>query len=216
MNSLYPAFLKLQDRPCLVVGGGEIAYHKSLSLLNCGARVTMIAPRCKEEILVLAEESDRFQYKKRVFQTDDLDGAWLIVASTDSDEVNRAVYEESCKRHLWCNVVDQPELCDFYVPSIVQQGNLKVAVSTNGKSPALAGGIRRMLERVFGDEFADILELAGELRAKVRENIPDDGKKRMATLKQMTQADELLHALSHHKDKDRDAILDSWKSYLSD
>ena len=139
-----------------------------------------------------------------------------MIASSDDEEVNRAVYEEATRRNIPCNVVDVPELCGFFVPAMFSRGDLKIAFSSNGQSPALMGGLRRMFEKEIGEEFGWIVDEAGKLREKVRRENPDDSRERMRFLKELVQADALLDALKRKDTEKRDAILDSWKSYLSD
>jgi precorrin-2 dehydrogenase/sirohydrochlorin ferrochelatase len=215
MNKLYPIFLKIEDRPCLVVGAGNIAARKAESLLECGAQVRLVAPECCDDVRALHEKGE-VQWLARPFAPADVEDAAIVIASSDDEEVNRHVYDEANKRNIPCNVVDVPDLCNFYVPAMFSRGDLKIAFSSNGQSPALMGGLRRMFEKQIGEEFGQMVAEAGKLRDKVRTENPDDSHERMRFLKELVQADELLDALKNQDTEKRDAILDSWKSYLLD
>ena len=215
MNRLYPIFLKLEGRLCAVVGGGVVAARKAEALLECGARLRIIAPEAADEVKAWSAEG-RVEWRRRALQPGDLDGACLIVASSDDEEANRAVFDEARRLGVPCNVVDVPELCDFFVPSTVRRGDVKLAISTNGQSPALAAALRRKLETDLPGELAEWVEQAGQLREKVRQACPGGSHKRMETMKKLTQADELLDALARGDQAQLDAIRESWKSYLSD
>ena len=215
MNRLYPIFLKLEGRLCAVVGGGSVAARKAEALLECGARLRVIAPEAAEEVEAWSVEG-KVEWRRRAFQPGDLEGACLVVASSDDEEANRAVFDEARRLGVPCNVVDVPELCDFFVPSTVRRGDVKVSISTNGQSPALAAALRRKLEADLPADLAEWVEEAGRLREKVRQACPDDSRKRMQMMKELTRADELLDALAREDQAQLEAIRESWKSYLSD
>jgi len=157
---LYPIFLDLSGRRCVVVGGGEVASRKARKLLQARARVVVISPEIKAELESVAVEIHRRPYKEG-----DLDDAYLAFAATDSREVNAAVAREAKERGIPVNVADRPSEGDFAVPSVLRRGGLQVAVSTGGASPALARRIKDELEESFGPEWAGLVE---ELRAARR------------------------------------------------
>jgi precorrin-2 dehydrogenase / sirohydrochlorin ferrochelatase len=181
---LFPLFLKLQDRRCLVVGAGTIAEGKIAGLLDTGARLTVVAPQATPQVLRWAKSS-KIEYRQRAFQTTDLDEMFLMVASTSDSALHRQIFAEARKRGILCNVVDVPELCDFYYPAVVQRGSLQIAVSTSGESPALAQRLRKELEVQFGPEYEAWLETLAVARAELQANKtldPAERKRRLHAL----------------------------------
>lgn len=166
MKSLFPIFVKLEDRPVLVVGGGRIGEQKIRSLLATGARIHVVAPETTEAIQSWAR-SGKITLEARDFSPSDLDGIFLVVAATSSQELNERIFAEAQCRSALCNVVDVPEYCDFYYPAVVQRGDLQIAISTAGQSPSLAGQIRQQLEWRFGPEYGKWVAELGETRRRV-------------------------------------------------
>jgi precorrin-2 dehydrogenase/sirohydrochlorin ferrochelatase len=169
---LFPVFLKLTNRPVLVVGGGAIATSKIPALLEAGARVTVVAPQLSPELSNRVENREIIWLKKE-FSADDLENKFLVVAATSLRELNGLVYRAADTRNILCNAVDDMEHCHFYYGSIVQRGDLQIAVSTNGKSPALAQRLRTELEQQFGPEYGDWVEQLGEAREALRADLKD-------------------------------------------
>lgn len=163
MASLFPAFLKLEGRKCVIVGAGRIAEQKLHGLLASGARVIAIAEQASETFHRLADEG-RMQLVLRSFQPGDVNGAVLVIAATGNRDVNQEIFVACSARAVLCNAVDEPERCHFYYPAVVRRGDLQIAISTNGKSPALAQRIRAELEKQFGDEYAEWLVWLGTVR----------------------------------------------------
>jgi len=163
----YMACLDLASRSCLVVGGGSVALEKVHGLLECGARVTVVAPQIVDELRVLGVELVR-----RGYRTSDLDGRFLVVAATSTPSVNRRVFREADARSLLCNVVDVPELCSFILPAVVRRDPIAVAVSTGGASPALAQRIRDDVASVIGPEHAELALRLRELRPWAKDHLP--------------------------------------------
>jgi len=161
--SLFPMFLKLEGRRCVVVGAGRIGEGKIRSLLIAHAEVLVIAPRATPTVPAW-ERAGVLRWEAREFAASDLEGAFLVVAATSSEEVNERVYREAQARRVLCNVVDDPERCDFYYGSVVRRGNLQVAISTEGQSPALAQRLRKELEEQIGPEYAGWLAELGQAR----------------------------------------------------
>ncbi|HTZ88945.1 MAG TPA: bifunctional precorrin-2 dehydrogenase/sirohydrochlorin ferrochelatase [Alloacidobacterium sp.] len=183
--SLFPIFLKLQGRPCLVVGAGEIAESKIHSLLAAGARVTVVAPEAKPGLMALADAGS-FTWHRREYIDADLEGTFLVVAATDSLAVNAAVYRDAVGRNVLCNAVDDPPNCDFYFPSVVKRGNLQVAISTAGESPALAQRLRKEIDEQLPDDLGPWLDDLGELRREVLTVLPR-GEYRRLLLHELAQ-----------------------------
>jgi precorrin-2 dehydrogenase / sirohydrochlorin ferrochelatase len=156
---LYPIFLDLSGRRCVVVGGGKVAGRKARKLLQARARVVVISPEIGAEL-----ESVAVEVHRRPYREGDLEGAYLAFAATDSREVNAAVAREGKERDIPVNVADRPSEGDFALPSTLRRGGLQVAVSTGGASPNLARRIKDELERVFGPEWAGIVEELGRSR----------------------------------------------------
>ncbi len=160
----YPIMMDLTDKPCLVVGGGKVALRKVKSLLEAGARVTLISPEIDKE---LAESG--IEILQRSFEPGDTLAFKLVFAATDSRELNARISEEAAGAGIPVNVVDDPELCSFIVPAVVRRSDLVISVSTGGKSPALAKKIRKELEEIYGREYSILVDLLGEIRELVKE-----------------------------------------------
>jgi siroheme synthase-like protein len=139
-----------------------------------------------------------------------------VVAAAGVPSVNERVFAEADRRGIPCNVVDQPALCHFFVPSVMQRGDLKVAFSTHGKSPALASALRRRVEDLLGADFAAVVELAGRVRERIQERYPDDPKLRMARVREVLRADELIEAVLAGDVAKKEAFVESWNSCLSE
>ena len=170
-------FLKLSARPCLVLGAGSIAESKIASLLEAGGRVRVVAPEATPQVRSWAQ-ANSIEWHQRPFQPDDLTGMFLVVAATSSTELHQRIFEEATQRGVLCNIVDVPALCDFYYPSVVQRGQLQIAISTAGLSPALAQRLRKQLEDQFGPEYEEWLVELGEAREKLHSAKMDPGERK--------------------------------------
>ncbi|HEY6268048.1 MAG TPA: bifunctional precorrin-2 dehydrogenase/sirohydrochlorin ferrochelatase [Candidatus Acidoferrum sp.] len=177
-EKLFPMFLNLSNRPCLVVGAGAIAESKIASLLDAGGRVRVVAPQATPQVCAWAQ-SRALDWHQRPFEPADLDGMFLVIAATSSTELHERIFEEATRRAVLCNIVDVPPLCDFYYPSVVQRGALQIAISTAGQSPALAQRLRKQLEDQFGPEYEEWLAQLGESRDKLHatDMDPDERKR---------------------------------------
>ena len=163
----YPIFLDLNDRSCLVVGGGPVAERKVEGLLGVGARVTVLSPAMTERLRAWAT-SGTIQHVQRAYQWGDLIGYQLAFATTDDVEVNAAMAWEGRERGVWVNAADDPVNCDFILPSVLRRGALVVAVATGGASPALSRAIREELEGYFTDDYAVLAEVVADVRRELR------------------------------------------------
>jgi len=163
---LLPIFLKLDGRGCLLVGAGTVALDKIGSLLKTGLKLRVVAPRARAEVRELAAEG-KLEWIEREFEPADLDGNWLAIAATDVPEVNAAVYRAARERGVFCNSVDDIPNCDFYFGSVVNRGDLQIAISTAGESPALAQRLRREIDAQLPKDLGPWLERLGELRREV-------------------------------------------------
>jgi precorrin-2 dehydrogenase / sirohydrochlorin ferrochelatase len=182
--SLFPIFVKLRDRLCVVVGGGPIAESKIPGLLAAEAKVRVIAPDATESLAAQARDG-QIEWLRKIFEPADLIGAYLVVAATSAIEVNHEVFREAEARGILCNAVDDPGYCHFYYPSVVRRGALQIAISTEGFSPALAQRLRRELEVQFGPEYEPWLDWLGAARKYLRAQKDDPEETR-----------QLLHQLA--------------------
>ena len=165
--SLLPIFVKLRDRLVVVVGGGAIAEGKVEGLFAAAARVRVVSPQVTPAIAQWVADG-KMEWKAKTFEPPDVDGAFLVIAATSAPGVNEAVFSEADARGILCNAVDDIEHCHFYYGSVVQRGDLQIAISTNGKSPALAQRLRLQLEKQFGPEYELWLEWLGAAREALR------------------------------------------------
>lgn len=171
--NLFPIFLKLEGRRCLVVGAGLVGAQKIAGLLETGAEVVVIdpAPSAKLRQTILADV--RLTFHERKYLPSDLEGAYLVIAATSDPEVNREIYEQAQRRGILANVVDVPPLCDFYYPAVVRRGALVVAVSSQGESPHLAQRVRDEIGELLPENLADSVRKIGEERRRIlREHAP--------------------------------------------
>jgi precorrin-2 dehydrogenase len=163
VTSLFPMFMKLEGKQCLVIGAGKVGEPKINGLLETGARIRVVALDASPAVREWAR-SGRIELDLRAFTSDDLQGAFLVVVATASRSLNERIYREAQRLGILCNVVDVPDLCDFFYPSIVRRGDLQIAVSTAGQSPSLAQKIRQQLEKQFGPAYASWVAKLGETR----------------------------------------------------
>jgi len=185
--SLFPLFLKLDRKKCLVVGAGLIGLEKVESLLRCGASIRVVAPWAVERVQELSSEG-RIEWLRRRFEPADVPGCDLVIAATNDREVNQAIFEEASCRSILCNTADDPPLCDFFFASVVQRGDLQIAISTAGQSPALAQRLRREIDAQLPADLGPWLDQLGQLRREVLQAMPA-GAERKA----------LLHELAHRE-----------------
>jgi precorrin-2 dehydrogenase/sirohydrochlorin ferrochelatase len=164
--SLFPMFVKLAARRCVVVGAGAIAESKIESLLQAEAQVTVIAPAALPRVRAWADGGE-IRWEQREYRSGDLTGAFLVVAATATAAVNRAVFAEAGERGVLCNAVDDPPFCDFYFPSVVRRGELQIAISTAGESPALAQRLRKEINAQLPLDTGEWLQEVGRLRREV-------------------------------------------------
>lgn len=163
MSALFPMFMKLDNKRCLVVGAGKVGEPKIASLLDTGARIHVVAFEASDMVRKWAREG-KITLELRGFTVTDLDGTFLAVVATASRELNVSIYNEARRHGVLCNVVDDPAYCDFYYPAVVRRGDLQIAISTNGQSPSLSQKIRQQLERQFGLGYARWVAQLGETR----------------------------------------------------
>ena len=212
MKNLFPAFLKLDGRRVLVVGAGKVGEQKIEGLLSTGALITVVALEASERVRKWAQ-SGALAFYQRPFQAADLDGAFLAIVATSSPVLNELVYTEAQQRHVLCNVVDVPELCDFFYPAVVRRGDLQIAISTSGQSPSLAQRIRKQLEQQFGANYAQWIEELGRTRKLIlASNLPHETKHdllhSLASREAFEEAVKKLRASSYELRANEDDLAD--------
>jgi precorrin-2 dehydrogenase/sirohydrochlorin ferrochelatase len=162
----YPVNLNVRNRKCLVVGGGPVGTRKVKTLLECGAAITVVSKNISEELKKLSETEMLF-IEERPFHSSDLEGVFLVICATSDEALNLRISSEAERRNMLCNVADVPEACNFILPAVVQRGDLIIAISTSGNSPAFAKKLREELEKQFGKEYELFLMLMGAIRKKL-------------------------------------------------
>lgn len=184
----FPFFIELSGKNCLVVGGGEVAYRKLNSLLEFGVRAHLVSPEICGEIWQLrkAYSKNELLLSEREYTDEDFKDVFLVIAATDDTECNRCVSEICRKRHILVNVVDCKELCDFYFPAVIKCRDLVVGISSGGKSPLLAGRLRRELKEAMPEYYGEINEQLGKLRERIQREIPS-GEARKGCLEEMME-----------------------------
>ncbi len=187
----YPIFLDIVGKPCLVIGGGEVAERKVSSLLEAGGRVTVISPTLTSRLASLAA-AGTIRHLQRKYRGGDLRGFFLVHAATSDERAHQRIAVEAAQRGILLNVVDRPALCTFIVPAVVSRGDLTLAISTSGASPALAKRIRQKLEKVFGPEYDEALRILAKVRAKLRQ-VPLPPKERQKILITLAHSPLLDH-----------------------
>jgi siroheme synthase-like protein len=184
VTNLFPMFMKLTGKRCLVIGAGKVGEPKISGLIDTGAHIQVVAIEASAQVREWARDG-KIALELRAFSPRDLDGGFVVVAATASKHLNELVYHEAQRRGVLCNVVDVPELCDFFYPAVVRRGDLQIAISTAGQSPSLAQKIRKQLEKQFGEGYAAWVEQLGETRRLILAS--DLNKERKL---------ELLHSLA--------------------
>ncbi len=169
---LFPVFLNLRDRLCVIAGGGKVAQRKAETLIRCGAKVKVVSPRAEQQVMQWASDG-LLTYCKKKFAENDLVSAFMVFAATDSGKENKRVFDICRQKGILVNAVDEPDFCDFLVPSVVRRKSLAIAISTEGKSPLFAKKIRQELEAVITEEYGEFLDILGEKRRQIKESVPD-------------------------------------------
>jgi precorrin-2 dehydrogenase/sirohydrochlorin ferrochelatase len=201
MSSLFPMFMKLEGKRCLVVGAGKVGEPKIGGLIDTGARVQVVALEASESVHAWAQ-AGKITLEIRAYVESDLDAVFLAVVATASSDLNESIYREAQRRGVLCNVVDVPEYCDFYYPAVVRRGDLQIAISTNGQSPSLAQKLRQQLERQFGPGYAQWVAELGETRKLVLASDLDLQRKRELLLS-LASREALEAALAEESAKNK-------------
>ncbi len=191
----YPVCLDITNKRCIVVGGGDVAERKVERLLDFGARITVIGKKLTPRLEAMKREG-RINHIDADYNEAYINDAFLMIGATDQDDVNAKISRDGREKGILVNIVDDPDKCDFILPSLLQQGDLLIAISTGGKSPALAKNLREELEKLYGSEYQTLLKVMGNLREKlVMKGHSSDENKRLF--------ESVVHSdiLRHIKDK---------------
>lgn len=201
---LFPVFLKIEGRPCLVVGAGTIGEEKIQGLLHAEAEICVVAPQATARVQAWAREG-KLRWERRKFRPSDLKGTFMVVAATSSPALHEKIYKAARRKSVLCNVVDDPEHCDFYYGSVIRRGALQIAISSAGQSPALAQRIRKELEQQFGVEYEGWLKELGEARERLFSR-PVDGARRKALLHRLASKAALEEFRRRQKRRSRASV----------
>ena len=169
----YPIYLDIEDHAVLIIGGGNVCARKAETMMKYGARVTIVSPEFTGEIEAWARDG-QLALKRKRYDASDLEGATIVIASTDDTSVNEQIAADCRARRIPVNVVDVTPLCEFIVPAIIDKGSVHIAISTGGKSPALARTLKEDLQRLIGPEYAEVNDLLGTLRDSAKRVLPTD------------------------------------------
>lgn len=183
----YPAFLDITAKRCLVVGGGKVAERKVAMLLQFNAHVTVVGPVITRTLLKLDNER-KIEYFQRTYTAKDLDNTALVFACTNNSIINNKIKTEAARKKIPVNVVDDPDLCDFIVPSIIRKGDLTIAISTSGELPLLSKKLRQKIEEVVTDDYLEYLHIIGEFRKHLMKTVKD-ARKRGLIMKDIAKMD---------------------------
>lgn len=202
MPSYYPVFLDLKDRLCVVIGGGDVAERKVAALLECAARVVVVAPQVTPALARWAAEG-KLQHQARAYRTGDLEGAFLAIAGTDDRSANEQVHREAQQRGLLINMVDDPPRCSFIAPAVVRRGDIQIAISTGGASPALARHLRERLDAALAPEYQALAPVLSRVRLRLRR----EGATPSPEAWQQALDDDLFSLLRQGREEDAEAHL---------
>lgn len=175
----YPVYLDIKDKNCLVVGGGAVGARKAATLAECGAKVTIVSPEFSDRFDLIENVPGSIHLKDKSYESEDVVGMFLVFAATDNMDLNRQIQKDAQGNNILCNVVDAPKAGDFILPSIVHRGDLILAISTSGNSPAFAKKLRKELEAQFGPEYEKMLQVMGRIRKELLAagHAPDEHRK---------------------------------------
>lgn len=178
-NTLFPIFLRLDKLTILLIGGGDVAHEKLTAVLKCyrNAKITMVATKINKDVRQLALSALNVTINEKELDLSDFNDQRLIIAATGNSSLNEMIYREAGYRNIPVNIADKPELCDFYLGSIVSKGDLRIAISTNGKSPTLAKRLREFFENNLPDELEEVINNLGVIRKKLQGNFKEKVQK---------------------------------------
>jgi len=177
MAKYYPMMLNIEEKICVIVGGGDIAYRKILELLEYGANITVISLSVNQDIKALFDNKD-IDYIENTYHKEYIKEAYIVIAATNDNKVNNQVFIDCSKENILVNVVDDPKNCSFIVPSKIKRGDLTISISTNGKSPTLSKAIREELEKKYDENYEVFLNILGDVRKEVLTEVKDSKRKK--------------------------------------
>jgi precorrin-2 dehydrogenase / sirohydrochlorin ferrochelatase len=196
---LYPIFINMESKLAVIVGGGDVAYRKLNDILDCGAKIKIIAPEFNKEIKEIERANPgSIEIIQRKYKSGDTKGAYIVFAATNNPEVNKIVFQDAEKNQIPVNSADDPGNCSFFVPSMSRKGDLIIAVSTSGDSPVMAAKIRRILEKNIPENIEEVLIALHEARKILKDMKNLTQPERAAILKKITDDDDLLENLVQH------------------
>ena len=169
----YPIYIDIEDRDVVIIGGGNVCARKAETMMKYGAHVTIVSPEFTDEIEAWATEGV-LELRRKPYEEPDLNGASIVIASTDDPCINARIARDCRRRKIPVNVVDVTHLCEFIVPAIVESGSIQIAVSTGGKSPALARTLKEDLQKFVGPEYDEVNQVLGSLRSAAKKTLPTD------------------------------------------
>jgi len=205
---MYPISLRIDGKPCYVIGGGKVAERKVEGLLAAGGKVHVISPHATEKLQSLYDEG-RITLAHRCYQEGDLEGAMLVFAATDDESVHLAVCREAERRGLWVNDAMSPERATFHVPAVLRRGELQIAVSTSGAVPMLASRVRDEIAHTYDERYARYVELLGKLRQKLQQHDLSDRERRELYRRWIEDQEQIMEALgSDHTPEQLEELMD--------
>lgn len=176
--AFFPFMIELNDRQCIVAGGGKVAYKKTLTMLEFGANVTVISPQFCGELIVLANNDSRLELVKKEICLDDIDAAFVVIMATNNSRINHQIADECRKRRILVNVVDVKEECGFYFPAVIKDGDVVISVSTGGDSPLLASYIKKDIKSHIHSNYGEIAKKMGQVREQIKNEIEDENERK--------------------------------------
>lgn len=202
----YPISLDISNEKCVVVGGGDVAERKIIRLLECGARVVLVGKTITPGLRAMKDE-ETIEHVPDDYREEHIEGAFLVIGATDRNDVNERIYRDSRSRGILVNVVDEPARCNFIVPAIFRRKDLLIAISTGGKSPALARKLREKMEEKYGPEYGILLDIMGNLRKKIiaRGGTSAENKR---IFESVLDSDILRHIREEEWDRAREIVRD--------
>lgn len=209
-KDFFPLFFRLSGRKVLIVGGGEVAERKVKQLVKFGAKITLISPRITEKLSVLAADGEII-WQKRSYRSPEAQGYSLVIATTDSREVNRRIYDDAVEMNIPLNVVDEPELCTIYFPAVINRGDFTIAMGSDGRAPFLTRAVKEELEKLIPPRLAKKAALAGLFREFVMRESPAETVKSKLYRRFLDEVDSLLNEWS-----EENPPLETWERWLKE
>jgi len=212
MEHLYPIYLHVAGKNCLIIGGGPVAERKAASLLEYGANIKIVSPGAEKRIADWAEQN-RLQWIARAFDRHDLENVFMVFIATDDNSLNKEIADLCRQKGILVNAVDDPPNCDFFVPSVLRRDSLAIAISTEGRSPLFAARLRRRLETIITEEYGQFVDILGQIREELRHSSLDITQRKQV-LEQIVDSDllDLLLDGRHKEAEERiNQCMSSWQ-----